>query len=104
MLTLMGHWPELRVTLPNGAGSVQLPGSASHEHGGAERDHARHCHAGAASCGDQPAPGVVPLALLARTLECLVAGGALSASEAVASVRLRPAALELEPPPPRFSS
>ncbi|MFN0094947.1 MAG: hypothetical protein ACKVVT_09230 [Dehalococcoidia bacterium] len=98
MLTFVGHWPEMEVSLPGGAGVLRLPGGEPPH--SEEGDHARHCHAGVASCGDQPPTGSVPLAVLGAFVDGLPLSDAFARALAE-STPLRASVLAAEPPPPR---
>lgn len=78
-VTFFGHW-DLRVDIPgtNVYVGFVAPHEAGathvHSHDGSTGDqagdeHAHHCHAGPAECGDAPVISTATVALLARSLE-----------------------------------
>lgn len=80
-VTFFGHWdlhfdvPGTNVYVGFVAPHEAAAHTHTHAHGGtsgddpAAGDHDRHCHAGAAACGDAPVLSTVAVALLARSLE-----------------------------------
>lgn len=79
-VTFFGHW-DLHIDVPGtnvyvGFVAAHEAGAATHTHthnastgDPAQDEHARHCHAGPAECGDAPVISTATVALLARSLE-----------------------------------
>lgn len=114
-LTFAGHWPALAITIPFVRATIVVNlGGASrtgHDDGAASgqaqgddaEQHARHCHADAASCSDIPFTGGSAFALLQDSVALLAAAATLSAIVGSCWLPHGSQSLFPEPPPPRLS-
>lgn len=104
MLSFMGHWPA-SVSIPgtNLYVSVPLAGGEAHDVHNPESaaEHGKHCHGGAASCGDAPAGAGVTLAIAQRDLSFAVGAVGLIALAMWGWQPLRGMTIAPEPRPPR---
>lgn len=110
-VSYLGHW-DLSVHIPGTQWSVGLPlhegapGDGHSHAAGDESDHERHCHSGAATCGDTPITGISAFADLARAAAFATAAGTLTL---LAAAWWRPAyaanvAPDLQPPRIAFAT